>query len=148
MSASRIETPDAMTASQLAKHTGVPVRRIRFYVSEGLLAPPSGRGRASYYTAAHLERLQQIIALREVNLGLEEIRARLGSPVEPVPEQEMRSHEPANWFRWEIVPGVELHARDDLDDQTLATVRVMVGAVQHVLEQGDAAVDDWSDEIE
>lgn len=132
-----ISIPDAMTISQLARRSGVPARRIRYYVSERLLPPPIGRGRAAYYTERHLSRLQQIAAMREVNLSLDEIRRRLGtadqSPVEsehPVPAAQA-------WRRWEIVPGVEMHVREDLDPGTLSTVRVLVGAARHVLNDGD-----------
>jgi DNA-binding transcriptional MerR regulator len=129
--------PDAMTIRQLANRTGVPPRRIRYYISERLLAPPIGRGRAAYYTGQHLERVQQIAALRAVNLSLDEIRARLGeassSPIttaEPVSDAQ-------TWQRWELIPGVELHVREDLEPDTLSTVRTLVGAVRHVLTEND-----------
>lgn len=136
--------PDAMTIVQLAERTGVPTRRIRYYVSEGLLPRPVGRGRASHYTRYHMERLQEIIALRNVNLGLGEIRERLGDAgsVASAPARAEDRSEP--WQRWEVIPGVEIHARNDLDEQTLATVQVMVGAVRHVLESGEFPADQWS----
>jgi DNA-binding transcriptional MerR regulator len=137
--------PDAITVTQLSERTGVPVRRIRYYVSEGLLPPPVGRGRASYYTSAHLERLQHIIALREVNLSLDEIRERLGDVERVTPSNDVPSPVAHSWRRWEIVPGVEMHARQDLDERTLSTIRVMVGAVRHVLENGEIPADEWSE---
>jgi DNA-binding transcriptional MerR regulator len=143
MSVDQDDMPEVMSASQLANRTGVPVRRIRFYVAEGLLSPPQGRGRAAHYTTAHLERLQQIIALRESNLGLDEIKERLGDPDTSSTAQNMTEPLASNWQRWEVVPGVEIHARDDLDEQTLATVRVMIGVVRNVLEQGELPVRNW-----
>jgi DNA-binding transcriptional MerR regulator len=140
--------PDAMSASQLAKRTGVPVRRIRFYVAEGLLPPPHGRGRAAHYTTTHLERLQQIIALRESNLGLDEIKERLGDLETSPTAQNMTEAPGSTWQRWEVMPGVEIHARNDLDEQTLATVRVMVGVVQQVVAQGELPVRNWADQDE
>ncbi len=131
------DVPDAITISQLAEKTGVPPRRIRYYVSERLLPPPYGRGRAAYYTQKHLERLQQICALREFNLSLGEIRTRLGESqngTEHPPQPEPNAQE---WRRWEIAPGVEIHARDDLDPETLSKLRVLVGAVRHVLNEND-----------
>jgi DNA-binding transcriptional MerR regulator len=148
MAAGRPEAPDVMSVSQLARQTGVPARRIRYYVSERLLPLPIGRGRASHYTTAHLERLQQIIALRESNLGLEEIRDRLGEVESVSSERETPTAFPVTWQRWEIVPGVEIHAREDLDARTLSTVRVMVGAVRHVLENGELPAVDWSEQDE
>lgn len=128
---------DVMTVRQLADRLGVPPRRIRYYVQQNLLPPPIGRGRASYYTSEHYRRLQQILTLREVNLSLDEIRERL---------EEMRPAKAAQvpavpisrtWRRWQVIPGVELHARDDLDQHTLATVDVMITALRQVLERGD-----------
>lgn len=132
-----ISAPDAMTISQLARRSGIPTRRIRYYVSERLLPPPIGRGRAAYYTERHLARLQQIAAMREVNLSLDEIRRRLGDAeqLSQNGEQSMPAAQP--WRRWEIVPGVEMHVREDLDPATLSTVRVLVGAARHVLTNGD-----------
>lgn len=129
--------PDAMTIAQLARRSGIPTRRIRYYVSERLLPPPIGRGRAAYYTERHLSRLQQIAAMREVNLSLEEIRRRLGE-AEHFPQDSEQSIPAAQaWRRWEIVPGVEMHVREDIDPSTLSTVRVLVGAARHVLTNGD-----------
>jgi DNA-binding transcriptional MerR regulator len=128
---------DVMTVRQLADQLGVPPRRIRYYVQQNLLPPPIGRGRASYYTSEHYRRLQQILTLREVNLSLDEIRDRLE-------ETSITRSEPAPavpvaraWRRWEVVPGVELHAREDLDQHKMATVDVMVTALRQVLERGD-----------
>jgi DNA-binding transcriptional MerR regulator len=148
MANDQYDVPEAMTASQLAEQTGVSVRRIRYYVSEGLLSPPLGKGRAAHYTVGHLERLQQIIALREGNLGLDEIRVRLGEPENGSSAQNVTEPTTSAWQRWEVMPGVEIHARDDLDEQTLATVRVMVGAVRHVLTQGSLPAGDWVDQDE
>lgn len=130
-------SPDAMTVSQLARRTGIPPRRIRYYVSVRLLPPPVGRGRAAHYTERHLERLQQITALREVNLSLDEIRERLGAAETGVSEHRSSLPNAVAWRRWEVVPGVEMHVREDLDPSTLATVRMLVGAVRHVLSEDD-----------
>ncbi|MEX2426461.1 MAG: helix-turn-helix domain-containing protein [Thermomicrobiaceae bacterium] len=141
-------SPDAMTVAQLAERTGVPSRRIRFYVAQELLPPPVGRGRASYYTRHHLDRLQQILALREVNLGLDEIRERLGDVERVTPSPDAGNPVAHSWQRWEIIPGVEMHARDDLDERKLSTIRVMVGAVRHVLENGELSIEEWSGQEE
>jgi DNA-binding transcriptional MerR regulator len=129
--------PDAMTISQLAERTGVPSRRIRYYVSERLLPPPVGRGRAAYYTERHLQRLQQIMALREVNLSLNEIRLRIGEDDNAQAQRDQAVPAGQRWQRWTVIPGVEMHAREDLDPITMSTVRVLVGAVRHVLLGGD-----------
>ncbi len=129
---------DAMTISQLAEQTGIPPRRIRYYISEQLLPPPIGKGRASHYTRTHLDRLRQITAFREVNLSLDEIRSRLG---QAEPDDRGATTEadaqPVRWSRYELVPGVEMHVREDLDQVTRDTARSMVDAVRHVLQHGN-----------
>jgi hypothetical protein len=36
-----------------------------------------------------------------------------------------------------VAPGVEVHARDDLDQRTLTMIDSMVGALRHMLERRD-----------
>lgn len=71
--------------TELADAADVSTRTIRYYISEGLLAPPVGVGHASRYTTVHLTRLQQIAHLKAQYLPLREIRNRLGDPPMPVP---------------------------------------------------------------
>ncbi|MBX6342145.1 MAG: MerR family transcriptional regulator [Thermomicrobiaceae bacterium] len=123
-------TPDAMTIHQLAERAGVPRRRIRHYIAEGLLPPPSGRGRAAHYREEHLRRLRQIEALRAVNLGLEEIRRRLGEPSRSAPAETPPA---ALWRHWEIAPGIELHARTDLDPEVARVARTLARVARQLL---------------
>ncbi len=69
------------TVQQLAKLSGVTVRALHHYDAIGLLRP-GGRTDAGYrlYGPAELERLQQILFLRELDFPLEEISALLDSP--------------------------------------------------------------------
>jgi DNA-binding transcriptional MerR regulator len=66
------------TIGELAKVSGISVRRIRFYSDKGLL-PPNGRTRAGYrvYTSADVARLDLIRALREAGVSLATIRTTL-----------------------------------------------------------------------
>ena len=138
---------DAMTITQLAEQSGVPPRRIRYYVSERLIPPPVGKGRAAHYTQRHLHRLNQISAFREVNLSLSEIRYRIGEDA-PVGGSSREIPGAQSWRRWEVVPGVVLHAREDLDATTMSAVRVMVGAIRHVLHDSDRSEFDDTGEPE
>ncbi|HET7036692.1 MAG TPA: helix-turn-helix domain-containing protein [Thermomicrobiaceae bacterium] len=104
------DAPEIMSIHQLEAASGVPSRRIRHFIAEGLLPPPLGKGRAAHYDRQHLELLRQIEALRAANLGLEEIRLRLAGE----PERGGAAPESEAWRRWEIAPGIELHARADL----------------------------------
>jgi len=63
---------------ELAKRTGVSVRALRHYDEIGLLVP-SERSFAGYrlYSDLEVRRLYRILALRQVGMGLEQIRALL-----------------------------------------------------------------------
>jgi DNA-binding transcriptional MerR regulator len=65
--------------NSLSRETGVNVRTIRYYVSQGLLSPPSGRGPAAAYGEGHRERLCLIRRLQDAHLPLREIKAKLAS---------------------------------------------------------------------
>jgi DNA-binding transcriptional MerR regulator len=53
------------TIDELAARTGMTVRTVRFYATEGLLPPPEKRGRVAYYGADHRRRLDLIRTLQE-----------------------------------------------------------------------------------
>jgi DNA-binding transcriptional MerR regulator len=59
---------------ELAERSGLPVRTIRWYQSEGLLPKPSKNGRDAVYRDDHLERLALIAELRDRGLTLTAIR--------------------------------------------------------------------------
>jgi DNA-binding transcriptional MerR regulator len=64
-----------LTIGQLASRTGLPVRTIRYWSDIGAV-PPAGRssgGRRSY-DAESVARLELVRTLRELGLGLEEVR--------------------------------------------------------------------------
>src|SRR5574338_1010843 len=62
---------------ELAEQAGTTVRTIHYYISEGLLPPPSGATRSATYSDAHLARLRLIGPLRDEGLALASIRQRL-----------------------------------------------------------------------
>jgi DNA-binding transcriptional MerR regulator len=53
------------TIDELAARTGMTVRTVRFYATEGLLPPPERRGRMAFYGAEHRMRLDLIRTLQE-----------------------------------------------------------------------------------
>lgn len=71
----------AMKVGEIAKQTGISVRTLHYYDEIGLLSP-SHRTQADHrlYTASDIERLQQIVSLRQLGFSLEEIRECLERP--------------------------------------------------------------------
>ncbi len=63
---------------ELARRTGLPVRTIRFWSDAGIV-PPSGRNRAGHrlYDDQALARLELVVTLRKLGIGLDTIRAVL-----------------------------------------------------------------------
>lgn len=68
---------DTFDISELAGAAGVTQRTVRYYVQQGLLDAPGGRGPGTRYDRAHLDRLRLIRGLQRQHLPLAEIRRRL-----------------------------------------------------------------------
>ncbi|WP_231974157.1 MerR family transcriptional regulator [Pseudonocardia sp. HH130630-07] len=71
------EDPVLLSIGRLSEWTGVPVRTIRFWSDEGLV--PSDRSGSGHrvYDAAAVARLDLVRTLRELGLGLDDVRAVL-----------------------------------------------------------------------
>lgn len=128
------DAPEIMSIHQLETASGVPARRIRHFIAEGLLPPPLGKGRAAHYSRQHLEALRRIQALREANLGLEEIRRRVGGFDAA---ERGAGPEAETWRRWEIAPGIELHARTDLGPELSQMAQTLASLARQLRGSGD-----------
>jgi DNA-binding transcriptional MerR regulator len=73
--------------SELADRAQVTPRTIRYYIAQGLLSSPDGRGPSARYDTAHLGRLLLIRQLQRQHLPLAEIRRRMAA----LSEGEVRS---------------------------------------------------------
>jgi DNA-binding transcriptional MerR regulator len=111
----------AMAIGELADAAGLTRRAIRFYVQQGLLPPPLGRGRGRHYDDSHLKALRRIAELQQAGHSLEAIRTILrrprgaGVPQEPAAPPENGKAKPRAalsaelWTRLRLMEGVELH---------------------------------------
>jgi len=100
------------TIEELCELTGFSRRTIRYYIQEGLIDPPAGRGRGGFYFDSHLNKLKFIKSLQEKGLKLEIIKKYLKQ------EQIQKIDYPRDiWAKYEIAPGLEIHVRRDLEER-------------------------------
>lgn len=107
------------TVGQLADRTGVTVRTLHHYDAIGLLTPRH-RSPADYrlYDATDLERLQQIVLYRRLELPLEQIAVLLDGPDDPA--EHLRRQRRALTTR-----------RDELDQLVAAIDRALERTMNH-----------------
>ncbi|MEO9237379.1 MAG: MerR family transcriptional regulator [Jatrophihabitantaceae bacterium] len=77
---------ELLTIDELAVRTGMTVRTVRFYASQGLLPAPLRRGRIAYYGRAHRMRLEFVRELQDYGYtlaGIERYLSRIPDDVSP-----------------------------------------------------------------
>ena len=100
------------TIADLCDLTGYTRRTIRYYIQEGLLDPPAGRGRGGFYFDSHLKRLNEVKSLQDRGLKLTAILELLknGKKPEVLDVREL-------WVRYPIEQGIEIHVSRDLEEK-------------------------------
>jgi len=100
------------TIEELCELSGFSRRTVRYYVQQGLLDPPAGRGRGGFYFDSHLEQLLAIKGHQERGLKLSEIQKLTAEAPSP-------KLEPARevWVKYPIDVGVEIHVSRDLEER-------------------------------
>jgi DNA-binding transcriptional MerR regulator len=83
--------PKRYTIEELGNISGFTRRTIRYYIQEGLVKPPAGRGRGGFYFDSHLETLHRIRLLQAEHLGLKAIQEILKGGDEQSGEREDRT---------------------------------------------------------
>jgi DNA-binding transcriptional MerR regulator len=68
-----------LTLEDLATHSGLPLRTLRFYIQEGILQGPDTHGKYAKYSQQHLDRLKLIQRLKNLRLPIQEIRHLLNN---------------------------------------------------------------------
>ncbi len=112
------------TIEDLVRLTGLTRRTIRFYIQEGLLEPPAGRGRGGFYSQHHLDTLRRIQKLREQGLRIATIRRVLHEGEEVLEQQPDYGREA--WARIILRPGLEIHIRHDLETEDREAVQELI----------------------
>ncbi len=113
------------TLAELVEATGLSDRTIRYYIEQGIVMGARGRGRSSYYTPEHLERLARVADLRSRGLSLDEIRDAISPAVSnsAIPDE--------TWQRHLVHPALEINVRSDAPDE----VRLLVQRIEQIADQ-------------
>ncbi len=98
------------TITELSELTGFSRRTIRYYIQEGLLEPPAGRGRGGFYYDSHQQKLLRIKSLQEKGLTLAAI-----TELSKVEQIEPTTVSREVWIRYSVMPGLEINIRRDLE---------------------------------
>lgn len=131
-----MNTATTYSIGELADAAGTSRRAVRFYVMRGLLEPPLGQGRGSYYTAEHLEKLQRILQWQQAGHRLDDIALlQSGQPVSP-PSSVQAKRPPAQprlsaslWTHVHLAEGIELQIdtrRHEVTAEQLLAVRQVI----------------------
>lgn len=92
---------------ELAGLTGIPLRTIRFYIQEGLVPRPAGKGRGAHYDRTHLQALLTVRRWQSDGLSLDRIRQLLfQEPAAAAPARSTGTVEV--WSHLVVRPGIEL----------------------------------------
>ena len=116
------------TIDQICECSGFSRRTVRYYIQEGLLDPPAGRGRGGYYYDSHLQQLQRIHTLQESGLSLSDIQHMLKGGIEPGPAPPREV-----WIRYPVLPGVEIHVSRDLEERERRKLTKIVRVARRIL---------------
>lgn len=120
-----------MRPTNSSARASLSARAIRFYVANGLLDHPEGKGTAATYHYKHLLQLlaikirqregQTLDVIKQELFGQQgdqlekRVAASLGPALDNGADQSVRHDDdaPARWRRLPVADGIELHVRDD-----------------------------------
>ncbi|MFZ7110433.1 MAG: MerR family transcriptional regulator [Desulfatiglandales bacterium] len=116
------------TIEDLCEFTGYTRRTIRYYIHEGLLDPPAGRGRGGFYFDSHLKRLEEIRSFQEKGLKLTAILEALkkGRTPELSGLREL-------WVKYRVDEGIEIHISRDLEEKKRREIAEIIRLTRSIL---------------
>lgn len=121
------------TIEELCEVTGFPRRTIRYYIQEGLLKPPAGRGRGGFYYDSHVNKLLQIHSLQDRGMklaGIREVLRKGGKPERPCERDVL--------IRYTVSEGVEIHVSREIEEKKRKQIAEAVRVAKRILEGGNS----------
>jgi len=118
------------TIYELSELTGFTIRTIRYYVQEGLIDPPAGRGRGGFYFDSQLNQLKLIKSLQEKGMKLSSIIQYLKEG-----KVEETSYTRDVWVKYEIIPGFEIHVRREVEEEERKKVFEALRTVKSIFKE-------------
>ncbi|MDR1275996.1 MAG: MerR family transcriptional regulator [Candidatus Accumulibacter sp.] len=125
------------TIDELCALSNLSRRTVRYYIQFGLVPGPVGLGRASHYTASHVDRLLQVKKLADAGLSLERIRESFDDEPASIP---LRRHHPGDVdvrSHLYVAPGIELQISPEdahlSPEQLRELVRSVMAVAQNIL---------------
>ncbi len=104
---------------EVAKKTGVSTRTIRYYISEGLLPPPTTRGRYAYYEPEYIDLIRLIRQLKDAYLPLKEIKMLINNITPDRIHELLRSSETLRKLQQEV--GFQAEDAEEDEDEDSAS---------------------------
>ena len=118
------------TIQELSGLTGFSIRTVRYYVQEGLIDPPAGRGRGGFYFDSQLNQLRQIKSLQEKGMKLSSIVQYFkGGDV----QEETYARDV--WVKYEIAPGLEINVRRDVEEREGKKVLEIIRTAKSIVKE-------------
>ena len=119
----------------LARLTGLTRRTIRYYVQRGVLDPPQGGGRGSYYTEGHLAQLKKVRNWSEQGVPLIYMKDMLAGKAPPAEVDTDAGVVTVAYQRCLLAEGVELLFRPGrLSNRDILRVQELI---QDLLEEDE-----------
>jgi DNA-binding transcriptional MerR regulator len=114
-------TSQKYTIQQLSELSGYSRRTIRYYIQEGIIEPPAGRGRGGFYYDSHLDKLLRMKDLQQQGLNLTAIIKKLKQT-----EASDITTDKEAWIKYTITDGIELMVREDIDISKKSIVNQLI----------------------
>lgn len=132
-------TEQTWSIDELAKLSGFPVRTIRYYQTEGLLAPPVLRGRYATYSQVHLDQLRQIMSTGK--RGASRSHTNVDSEqAEPAAESlsanhDLRGHQMDTLVRCVVAEGIEVTVSPERSGLATEEIQTILDEITIVLQR-------------